>query len=131
MRAAGLEPTIRAGGLTEREGADAARALLDCGDSMPTAIFAFNDRCALGVLDVLVRGRIDVPGRMPGGSRNDCRRTETEGAAAVEHFAGRRGQQRPKRVLVRMCHFLTSSVPGAVVADVLAEISTTVRKWCN
>ncbi len=64
MRAAGLAPTIRAGGLTEREGADAARALLDCGESPPTAVFAFNDRCALGVLDVLVREGIDVPGRM-------------------------------------------------------------------
>jgi DNA-binding LacI/PurR family transcriptional regulator len=64
MRAAGLEATILPGGLTEREGADAANALLDRGEPLPSAIFAFNDRCALGVLDVLVRRRIDVPGQV-------------------------------------------------------------------
>jgi hypothetical protein len=74
---------------------------------------------------------VDAPdARFDGGSRNDCRRTESEEAAAVEHSAGHRGQQRLKRVLVRMCRFLTLSLPGAVVAVVLAEISTTVRKWC-
>jgi DNA-binding LacI/PurR family transcriptional regulator len=61
MRAAGLHAEVRPGGLTEREGATAAAALLAAGQPLPSAVFAFNDRCALGVLDVLVRARIAVP----------------------------------------------------------------------
>ncbi|MDT5071935.1 MAG: hypothetical protein QOH82_1255 [Mycobacterium sp.] len=53
--------TILAGGLTEREGAAAATAMLGSGDALPTAIFAFNDRCALGVVDVLLRAAVRVP----------------------------------------------------------------------
>lgn len=64
MRAAGLTAATVPGGLTEREGAAAATALLGSGAALPTAIFAFNDRCALGVLDVLVRARIVVPQRV-------------------------------------------------------------------
>ncbi|MCW2685499.1 MAG: transcriptional regulator [Mycobacterium sp.] len=48
------------GGLTEREGAAAASALLES-DTLPTAVIAFNDRCALGVLDVLIRAGVSVP----------------------------------------------------------------------
>ena len=61
MLAIGFEPMLRAGGLTERDGAAAATELLESGVPLPSAIFAFNDRCALGVLDVLVRARVDVP----------------------------------------------------------------------
>ena len=31
---------------------------------LPTAILAFNDRCAIGVLDIAARRGIDVPGRL-------------------------------------------------------------------
>ncbi len=51
MGRAGLPPRIVAGGLTEDDGAAAARALL--AGPLPTALTVFNDRCALGVLDVL------------------------------------------------------------------------------
>jgi DNA-binding LacI/PurR family transcriptional regulator len=61
MRAAGLAATTVPGGLTERDGAAAATALLGSGAALPSAIFAFNDRCALGVLDVLLRAGIAVP----------------------------------------------------------------------
>jgi DNA-binding LacI/PurR family transcriptional regulator len=65
VRAAGVTSdtvtTIAAGGLTEREGAAAAAEILAAGDPLPTAIFAFNDRCALGVVDVLLRAGIRVP----------------------------------------------------------------------
>jgi DNA-binding LacI/PurR family transcriptional regulator len=54
---------IEPGGLTEDDGATAARALLASGDP-PTAISAFNDRSATGVLDVLHRARIVVPDRI-------------------------------------------------------------------
>lgn len=49
---------IITGGLTEEEGAAAARAfLLD----PPTAVIVFNDRCATGVLDVLSQNGLKVP----------------------------------------------------------------------
>ncbi len=57
---AGVPQSIRPGGLTEREGAAAAAAMLAERD-VPTAVFAFNDRCALGVMDVLIRAGISVP----------------------------------------------------------------------
>jgi DNA-binding LacI/PurR family transcriptional regulator len=63
MRRHGLDTEIRVlpGGLTEADGATAARALLDA-DPPPTAVTVFNDRCALGVLDVLQRAGLTVPG---------------------------------------------------------------------
>lgn len=58
--AAGVREQIAPGGLTEREGGAAAVAMLD-GTDRPSAVFAFNDRCALGVMDVLIRAQIAVP----------------------------------------------------------------------
>ncbi|GIM91691.1 LacI family DNA-binding transcriptional regulator [Paractinoplanes toevensis] len=46
------------GGLTEEDGAAAARALLA---DPPTAVTVFNDRCATGVLDVLAHHGLKVP----------------------------------------------------------------------
>ena len=55
------EGGILPGGPGEEDGARAARRLL-AGERLPTAIAAFNDRCAVGVLDVLSRAGISVPG---------------------------------------------------------------------
>ncbi len=53
------------GGLTEDDGAAAARALLELTSShMPTAVTVFNDRCATGVLDVLRGAGVAVPSDM-------------------------------------------------------------------
>ena len=51
------------GGLTEDDGATAADALLTS-PTRPTAVAAFNDRCATGLLDRLRRAHVDVPGDM-------------------------------------------------------------------
>jgi DNA-binding LacI/PurR family transcriptional regulator len=63
IRAARLPELICRGGLTEREGATAASALLGA-DGLPTAVFAFNDRCALGAMDVFIRAGVTVPQRV-------------------------------------------------------------------
>jgi DNA-binding LacI/PurR family transcriptional regulator len=62
MRRHGLshEEQILPGGLTEDSGARAVAALLDSA-TLPTAILAFNDRCATGVLDALYRAGTRVP----------------------------------------------------------------------
>jgi DNA-binding LacI/PurR family transcriptional regulator len=59
-RAAQLPELTHPGGLTERDGAAAASAMLESQD-LPTAVFAFNDRCALGAMDVLIRAGVAVP----------------------------------------------------------------------
>ena len=62
-RAAQLSELTLPGGLTEREGAAAASAMLEWPE-LPSATFAFNDRCALGVMDVLIRSGFAVPQRV-------------------------------------------------------------------
>lgn len=61
MRRHGLLADVVAGDHTEESGIRAARALLDAPDGV-TAVLAGNDRCAVGVLDTLLRAGVDVPG---------------------------------------------------------------------
>lgn len=55
----GLSGRVLPGGAAEEAGASAARALVE-GD-LPTAVVAANDRCAVGLLDVLVRAGVRIP----------------------------------------------------------------------
>jgi DNA-binding LacI/PurR family transcriptional regulator len=57
-----LEPLVLRGGLTERLGAQALDALPD--SSGITAIMAFNDRTAIGIVDRLERQNVTIPGEM-------------------------------------------------------------------
>lgn len=63
MIEAGLTDRIRVveGGLTEADGIRAAESLLSA-DGRPTGVITFNDRCAIGLIDGLVRAGVDVPG---------------------------------------------------------------------
>lgn len=61
VRNHGLAATVISGDYTEESGADAARELLRC-DPLPTAVFAGNDRCAMGLLHALRRIGLTVPG---------------------------------------------------------------------
>lgn len=65
MRRHGLAEHIRilSGDRTERSGERAARHLLDEG-RLPTAVAAYNDQCAIGVLAALSRAGVAVPGRV-------------------------------------------------------------------
>lgn len=62
MRRHGLAEHIHVlpGGLTEEEGATAANAILAT-PHRPTAVLAFNDRCAAGVLDAFLRSGVQIP----------------------------------------------------------------------
>ena len=64
MRQHGLEAEIRIvpGGPTDEEGAAAAGALLAAEEAVPTAITVFNDHAATGVLDVIRRSGLAIPG---------------------------------------------------------------------
>lgn len=48
------------GGYTEDEGAEAAEKLL--AERLPTAVIAANDLCAIGLIDIVLRAGIAVPG---------------------------------------------------------------------
>ncbi|MFE2970585.1 LacI family DNA-binding transcriptional regulator [Streptomyces sp. NPDC059340] len=66
MRHHGLESEIRVipGDHTERSGIETGRVLLaerDSGQSLPTAVLAGNDRCAMGLLMALARAGVEVP----------------------------------------------------------------------
>lgn len=65
MRRHGLDAHIRVlrGDHTEEAGERAARQLLDSGD-LPTAVVAYNDQCAIGVLAALQRAGVTVPGEV-------------------------------------------------------------------
>ncbi|MFF4304263.1 LacI family DNA-binding transcriptional regulator [Streptomyces sp. NPDC001601] len=58
----GLGDRVRVlpGGLTEQDGAAAARAIVDA-TPWPTAVLAFNDACATGLLGALFRAGVQVP----------------------------------------------------------------------
>ena len=60
MHRHGLTPVIVPGGLAESDGASGTSLVLASGE-VPTAILAFNDRCATGVLDTLYRAGVKVP----------------------------------------------------------------------
>jgi DNA-binding LacI/PurR family transcriptional regulator len=73
-RRAGFAAAVAAAGLGDRArvleadfseegGADAGRRLVDAGLPV-TAVVAANDRVALGLLDVMARAGVDVPGRL-------------------------------------------------------------------
>lgn len=65
MRAHGLADEIKVvpGAHNEQAGAAAARVMLG-EPTLPTAVLAGNDRCALGLLDGFTRAGVDIPGQV-------------------------------------------------------------------
>lgn len=65
MHAHGLDEEIRVipGAHDEQAGIAAGKLLLG-EDTLPTAVLAGNDRCAVGLMDTLVRGHVAVPGEV-------------------------------------------------------------------
>jgi DNA-binding LacI/PurR family transcriptional regulator len=63
MREATLDDRVRIipGAKDEAAGMRAANTLLDASDRLPTAVVCFNDRCAVGLLDVFSRSGLAVP----------------------------------------------------------------------
>jgi DNA-binding LacI/PurR family transcriptional regulator len=63
MTRAGLADQLRIvpGGPTEADGTRAADSMISMAHR-PTGIVAFNDRCAIRLIDALIRGGVDVPG---------------------------------------------------------------------
>jgi DNA-binding LacI/PurR family transcriptional regulator len=132
MRRHGLAWGIRVlpGDHTEEAGLRAAAVLTD-GDRAPTAVVAFNDRVAVGLLDALTRAGVEVPREvsivgyddsplsrlahvgLTTVSQNSAQLTEHAVAAVVERLDGGRTSHRevvlPPRLVVRST---TAQPPG-------------------
>jgi DNA-binding LacI/PurR family transcriptional regulator len=66
MRRHRLADRVRviAGDHTEAAGTQVARTLLSEGGPLPSAVVAFNDSCAVGLLDAFNRAGVEVPGQV-------------------------------------------------------------------
>ncbi|TNC29256.1 LacI family transcriptional regulator [Amycolatopsis alkalitolerans] len=75
LRRHGLETAARVlpGDQTEESGAQVAEALLADRAGMPTAVFASNDRCAVGFLDAMNRAGVPVPDEVSVAGFDDSR----------------------------------------------------------
>jgi DNA-binding LacI/PurR family transcriptional regulator len=102
VRKHGLEPRAVPGGLTEEDGAAAARTLLE--GPLPGAVAAFNDRCALGLLDVLRRAGRTVPGDVSVVGYDDSRiaRLSSVDLTSVAQDVGRLSTLAVRRALDRL-----------------------------
>jgi DNA-binding LacI/PurR family transcriptional regulator len=132
MRAHGIGDRIRVirGGNTEESGVMAAHALLGA-DPPPTAVLTFNDRAAMGLLDALVRARVDVPAAvsvvgyddspfsrlahvgLTTVSQNTPELTEHAVAAVIERLDGGRTEHREVVVRPRLVVRRTTGPPPA------------------
>jgi DNA-binding LacI/PurR family transcriptional regulator len=102
MRSHGLAARVVDGGPTEDDGAAAARRLLD--GPLPGAVTVFNDRCALGVLDVLRRAGRTVPGEVSVVGYDDSRiaRLASVGLTSVAQDVAQLATLAVERALARL-----------------------------
>ena len=112
MRRHGLQHEIRIlpGDYTEESGAAAGRHLLNDA-RLPTAIFAANDRCAHGVLDTLIRARIDVPGDISvvGYDDSEVARLSFINLTTVRQDAALMAEQAVQAIVERLDHGRTEA----------------------
>lgn len=125
IRSAELPESILPGGLTEREGAVAASTMLSMKE-LPTAVFAFNDRCALGVLDVLIRSGVSVPQQISVIGFDD---SPLAGLAHIDLTTVRQDSASlATAAMERLVARLDGDVEGADVVDIVREPSLVVRR---
>ena len=118
MRRQGLQQEIRVlpGDYTGESGAAAARQLLRDGP-LPTAIFAANDRCAHGALDVLYQAGLAVPAdiSVAGYDDSDIARLSFVSLTTVHQDAALMAEQAVQAVVERLDHGRTE--PRDIVLD--------------
>jgi DNA-binding LacI/PurR family transcriptional regulator len=105
----GLPPRLRPGGITERDGTEAVRALLaDPGTALPTAIVAANDQAAVGVLVELRSAGIDVPGQVSVTGYDDSR------IARLAHVDLTTVRQDPRALAAAALSIVSARLTGTV-----------------
>ena len=123
MRRHGLAADVVRGDHTEESGVRAARDLLG-GTGHVTAVFAGNDRCAVGVLDTLLRAGVGVPGEVSVIGYDDSR------LARLTHVNLTTVAQDPEqmaRLAVEAVIGRLEGEPGMPPRDILLEPRLVVR----
>ena len=122
-----LETASLAGGLTEEAGSSAAEQILArTAERRPTAVAAFNDRCALGLMHTLIRRGLRVPEEMSVAGFDDI------AAAGYAHVAlttvrqdtDRLGQLAVDRLRHRLEESGTPSPAGVVPPTLMVRETT-------
>ena len=112
MRRQGLQQEIRVlpGDYTGESGGVAARQLLR-DERLPTAVFAANDRCAHGALDVLRQAGLAVPGDLSvvGYDDSDIARLSFVNLTTVRQDAALMAEQAVQAVIERLDHGRTAA----------------------
>ena len=123
-----LAEVVLDGGLTELDGARAGEAFLGLGTDRPTAVAAFNDRCALGFVDVVRQAGLRVPEDVSVVGFDDIEQAAYPHVAltTVRQDAARLGAEAVRAVTAR----LDDGAPeptGAVIEPRLVVRSSTTR----
>ncbi len=120
----GLEPVSLPGGLTEESGASAADQILArTASHRPTAVAAFNDRCALGLMHALMRCDIHVPEEVSVAGFDDIAAAGYAhvGLTTVRQDTDRLGQQAVDRLRQRLEEGRAPSPTGVVPATLMVR----------
>lgn len=120
MHRHGLAERVAAGGITETEGAEGMKALLADG-RRPTAVVAFNDNSATGVLDHLIRRGIDVPGEISVVGYDDSR------LARIAHIQLTSVSQDVEALADAAVTSALSRIAGEVTSEVVLAPNLVVR----
>jgi DNA-binding LacI/PurR family transcriptional regulator len=128
-----LREVVLPGGPSELEGAAAASAFLDLDPrDRPTAVAAFNDRCAIGFIDVVRQAGTQVPRDVSVVGFDDI--TEAGyphvGLTTVRQDADRLGAEAVRSLVDRLDHGATATTPGRIVIapELVVRASTGPRK---
>lgn len=116
--------TVLSGGESEDDGARAMREVLSLSpDDRPTGIFAYNDRCALGVLYTAVRAGIQVPDELSVVGYDDSRisRLISVGMTTIRQDTKSVARSAVARAVARM------QEPALSVADHVLQPTLVVR----
>ena len=123
----GLQDVARImdGGMTENAGAAVAERLL-AQPSLPTAVIGFNDRCALGLLEVFLRRGIKVPEEVSVVGIDD---SEIASRASVAMTSIRQDPARlAELAFERALDLLEGAVGRSVARGTLVPTSLTIRE---
>lgn len=114
------------GGLTELDGATAARVFLEMDAPRPTGVVAFNDRCALGFVDVVRQAGVRVPEDVSVVGFDDIEQAGYPHVAltTVRQDAARLGAEAVRTVTTRLDEGAAGPT-GAVIAPELVVRSST------
>jgi DNA-binding LacI/PurR family transcriptional regulator len=123
----GLETETLVGGLTEESGANAADQILArTAARRPTAVAAFNDRCALGVMHTLIRRGVRVPEEISIAGFDDIAAAAYAhvGLTTVRQDTDRLGELAVDRLRHRLEEDAAPSPPGVVPAALMIRKTT-------